>query len=286
MKSKRLFFIPVLVVVLFLFGCTQNETTPSDNTSGVVASTAGNEVVVPADNTASIAGNEVVVPPAPTFELKNWDVNIITDEDGTNRILALEFDYSTTIKDEFCVALVSPNGKLNTDFIEPTGSAWMEMYYQLPGDYQLIVYNPEGPGSMCEPVLWDKNFTFVGPKVSITNAYIEGWESIHVLGYDPTALVIEVKNTGDLPLKSNYSVVVDGDQANPSSPWSLGESSYVNEEDAGYWSYGWIRPGQWTFNVPFGWSLSRGTHAVEIQVFDAQKVGKVIQIYPLTVQTP
>jgi len=44
--------------------------------------------------------------------------------------------------------------------------------------------------------------------------------------------------------------------------------------------------GQWTFKVPFGWLLSRGTHAAEIQVFDAQKVGKAISTYPLTVQTP
>ena len=287
MKGKLLFFVPVLVIVLFLSGCTQSETTPSDNTSGVVASAADNGVVVPTDNTASTADNGVVVPPAPTFELKNWDVNIITTKYG-DRIRVLEFDYSTTINKEFFAGLKLTTGELLSTSLEPTtGSGWISLnttteIYNLPGTYQFIVSDPEGQGSMEETIFWDKNFTFVGPQLSITGAYIEDWKSNHSLGYEPTALAISVSNTGDMPFNTYYSVVIDGDKANPSLPVALGEPIETGKVDRGY---GWVRPGQWTFKVPFGWTLSRGTHDAEIRLVDPRN-DKVITTHPITVQTP
>ncbi|MEK6959181.1 MAG: hypothetical protein AABW59_04005 [archaeon] len=280
---KQITFVFVLVALsMALFGCTLTGNGSLDDTNNIV--------VQPDDtNYSGNNGGGIIIPPAITFELKSWDMNVITSpDDKTRRILAFEFYYSTNMtEDEFYVSLTQPNGKVIYEFIKPTGYGWIQVAYSLKGDYQFQVLGP--PGSSSEDtVLFDRNFSFEGPEVSIIDASIDGWKENHSLGYEPTSIAIEVENTGDLAFPAYYRIVIDGDMQNPSLPLALGDPAEIvsgTEEDWGYWEYGWINPGKWTYHVPFEWALQKGSHTADIWLVDWY-TEKGLQKFSITVDTP
>ena len=300
-NSTHVILTLLITLIIVLSGCTQQSTNAStqdnsnelpNNSNGLIEDTSNGVTTDNSTNSTNANSNPETQKYA--FDLKTAEMKFRVSDDGKKNIQALEFTYSTNITKELHIALIDPAGNVKEDWVDVTGSSWVEVYNQLGGEYQLIIYDPEARDADFNPViLFDKNFTFLGPQITVTNAEVNGWDPNHALGWNPSSFLVTVKNTGDLPFKTQYAIVVDRALAEqegfPSSSYTsnllaLGESYYVNPDDAGYNSPGWVNPGEKTYAVSLQWSLSTGTHQMELLVI--HNSNKVIQTFPFTLTTP
>ena len=283
------FLLVLLITFMFLAGCGKQAAIEAPQE-------IGKELIVDNKETAKTVPEK----PKYTFELKSAEVKLRPDERNERFIAALEFTYVTNITKEdtfgsgMRVDLIVPSGKVRTDFIDPTGNSFIDTSYQEKGDYKLIVYDPGKPDAEGNDIpLFEKTFTYKGPEVTIISATVSSWDPNHALGWEPDALLVTVKNTGDLPFRATYKTVVDRTENEAkgytsifiSDDLALGEPYYVDPEELGqYNTPGWILPNsEKTYPVRLQWMLSTGTHEMEILL---RNFDQTLQTFPFTLTTP